>query len=144
MVTGAPLWLVIEMVRCAVDQRPKRVLLIDDNEATLRMVASVLSRSGFEVRTSTTVNELTSALGEWRPDLILTDVNMPGTSGIELCRQLKATYDTAHVPVVLFSALSHEELEVLAQSCAADGFLSKRHLGQLAQELMLLIDTLSS
>ena len=124
-------------------QRPKRILLIDDNAATLRMVATVLSRSGFEVQTSTTVNELTSALGEWRPDLILTGVNMPGTSGIELCRQLKATYDTAHVPVVLFSALSLEELEVLAQSCDADGFLTKSDLVQLPGELMLLIDTLS-
>ena len=126
------------------EPRPKRVLLIDDSEATLRMVAAVLSRSGFEVRTSTSVDELTSALGEWRPDLILTDVNMPGTSGVELCRKLKATYDTAHVPVVLFSALSHEELEVLAQSCEADGFLSKSHLEQLPNELTLLIDTLSS
>ncbi|MEO7097629.1 MAG: response regulator [Polyangiales bacterium] len=125
------------------EQRPKRVLLIDDSEATLRMVAGVLNRNGFEVRTSTSVTELTSALGEWRPDLILTDVNMPGTSGIELCRQLKAAYDTAHVPVVLFSALSQEELEVLAQECEADGFLSKTHLQQLPQELMLLIDTLS-
>ena len=45
--------------------------------------------------------------------------------------------------LIIEDLLSHEELEVLAQSCAADGFLSKRHLGQLAQELMLLIDTLS-
>ncbi|MEO8703855.1 MAG: response regulator [Kofleriaceae bacterium] len=125
------------------EQRPKRVLLIDDSEPMLRMAALVLSRSGFEVRTSTSVTELTSALGEWRPDLILTDVNMPGTSGVELCRQLKATYDTAHVPVVLFSALSHAELEVLAQSCEADGFLCKNRLQQLPEELMLLIDTLS-
>ncbi|MEO8552021.1 MAG: response regulator [Kofleriaceae bacterium] len=125
------------------EQRPKRLLLIDDSEQTLRMVATVLSRSGFEVRTSTSVHDLTTAQGEWRPDLILTDVNMPGTSGVELCRQLKATYDTAHVPVVLFSALPHEELEVLAESCEADGFLSKSRLDQLPQELTRLIDTLS-
>ncbi|MBA3542274.1 MAG: response regulator, partial [Deltaproteobacteria bacterium] len=68
------------------ETRPKRVLLIDDNELTLRMVASVLNRTGFEVRTTTNVEQMTSALGEWRPDVILTDVNMPGTSGVELCR----------------------------------------------------------
>ncbi|MDB4961901.1 MAG: response regulator [Myxococcales bacterium] len=107
------------------------------------MVATVLNRSGFEVRTSNNVDELTTALGEWRPDLILTDVNMPGTSGVELCRRLKAAYDTAHVPVVLFSALPHEELEVLAQTCEADGFLTKSHLEQLPHELSLLIDTLA-
>ncbi len=118
------------------------MLLIDDNELTLRMVASVLDRSGFEVRTTTNVAQLTTALGEWRPDVILTDVNMPGTSGVELCRQLKATYEMAHVPVVLFSALAHEELEVLARTCEADGFLTKSDLAELPTELSLLIDTL--
>ncbi|MDQ3367294.1 MAG: response regulator [Myxococcota bacterium] len=122
--------------------RPNRVLLIDDNELTLRMVASVLDRSGFEVRTTTNVEQLTTALGEWRPDVILTDVNMPGTSGVELCRQLKATYETAHVPVVLFSALAPDELEILARTCEADGFLTKSDLAELPNELSLLISTL--
>lgn len=118
------------------------MLLIDDSETTLRMVASVLNRAGFEVRTSTDVEQLTSALGEWRPDLILTDVNMPGTSGVEVCRRLKATYDTAHVPVVLFSGLSSAELEVLARTCEADGYLNKTDLEHLPRELTRLIASL--
>ena len=125
------------------ETRPRRVLLIDDSEATLRMVAAVLDRSGFECRTTTTIVELTSTLGEWRPDLILTDVNMPDTSGVELCRQLKATYETAHVPVVLFSSMSDEELGVLARTCEADGYLTKSNLAELPRELSLLIDTLA-
>ncbi len=116
--------------------------MIDDDEDTLSLVASVLDRSGFEVRTSSNVEQITSALGEWRPDVILTDVNMPGTSGVELCRKLKATYDTAHVPVVLFSSLSHAELEALARTCEADGYLSKADLARLPRELALLIDTI--
>ena len=52
------------MLRWLVEQRPKRVLLIDDSEPQLRMAALVLSHAGFEVRTSTSVTELTSALGE--------------------------------------------------------------------------------
>ncbi len=125
------------------EPRPKRILLIDDSETTLRMVASVLDRSGFEVRTSTDIDQLTAALGEWRPDLILTDVNMPGTSGNELCRQLKATYETAHVPVVLFSSMAVDELAALARSCDADGFLTKSDLDDLPDELSLLIKTLA-
>ena len=50
---------------------------------------------------------------------------MPQMSGVELCRLLKSSYETAHVPVVLFSALSSDELEMLARECEADGFLSK-------------------
>ncbi len=130
------------MLRWDVEPRAKRILLIDDNELTLRMVSTVLHRSGYEVRTATSVDQVTRGMGEWRPDVILTDVNMPGTSGVELCRSLKSTYETAHVPVVLFSALSREEIEVLARTCEADGFLSKRDLDQLPRELSSLIDTI--
>jgi DNA-binding response OmpR family regulator len=59
---------------------------------------------------------------------------------VELCRLLKSSYETAHVPVVLFSALTNEELEVLARECDADGFLSKVNgLERLPDELGLLI-----
>jgi CheY-like chemotaxis protein len=117
-----------------------KLLIIDDSELSLRLVANVLGNAGYEVRTSTGVDDLASTFGEWRPDVILTDVNMPGMSGVELCRKLKSAYDTAHVPVVLFSALSIDELEVLARECQADGFLCKTGLDQLPDEVALLID----
>jgi CheY-like chemotaxis protein len=67
---------------------------------------------------------------------------MPGTTGVELSRRLKATYQTAHDPVVLFSALSRDELAVLAQTCEADGFVTKSDLANLPSELTALIDNL--
>lgn len=120
----------------------RKVLLIDDSEVSLHFTAGVLSRAGFEVRSSTDPYELSSVLGGWRPDVILTDVDMPNLTGVELCRMLKSSYETAHVPVVLFSALSAAELEELARDCEADGFLSKTSgLEQLPRELTSLIDT---
>lgn len=120
----------------------RKVLLIDDSEISLHFASQVLIRAGYDVKTSTEVHEFRTALGDWRPDLILTDVSMPGMSGVELCRLLKSSYDTAHVPVVLFSAMSNEELEGLARECEADGFLSKVNgLDRLPQELAALIDT---
>jgi CheY-like chemotaxis protein len=118
-----------------------KLLLIDDSELSLKLVADVLGKAGYEVRTSTGVENLATTFGEWRPDIILTDVNMPGMNGVELCRKLKSAYDTAHVPVVLFSALSIDELEVLARECQADGFLCKTGLDQLPGEVALLIET---
>lgn len=118
------------------------MLVIDDHEDTLGLVALVLNGAGFEVRTSSHVDEIAASFGDWQPDVILTDVSMPGTSGVELCRLLKATYDTAHVPVVLFSSLPNEQLEALARTCEADGFLSKNALAQLPRELALLLDTM--
>jgi CheY-like chemotaxis protein len=120
----------------------KKVLLIDDSEISLHFAAAVLERAGYDVRTAMSIDEFDVTLGEWRPDLILTDVKMPGVSGVELCRLLKSRYETAHVPVVLFSAIAPEELEGLARECEADGYLSKVNgLERLPEELALLIDT---
>jgi CheY-like chemotaxis protein len=119
----------------------RKVLLIDDSEVTLQVIADVLAGAGYDVRSSTEVLDLGSVLGEWRPDVILTDVNMPGMSGVELCRRLKSSYETAHVPVVLYSALAPADLEVLARECEADAFLSKSsELEALPKELADLID----
>jgi CheY-like chemotaxis protein len=119
-----------------------KVLLIDDSEISLHFVASVLLRAGYDVRTTDDVDKISSVLGDWRPDVILTDVNMPGISGLELCRMLKSNYETAHVPVVLFSAVPPHELEDMARDCEADGFLSKANgLERLPNELALLIET---
>src|SRR5688572_32546863 len=119
-----------------------KVLLVDDSEIALHFAAEALIRAGYDVKTSTDVNELRTALGGWRPDVILTDVSMPGMSGVELCRLLKSGYETAHVPVVLFSALSNDELKDLARECEADGYVSKVNgLERLPQELELLLDT---
>lgn len=119
-----------------------KVLLIDDSEISLHFASQALVKAGYDVRTSMDVHEFRAALGEWRPDLILTDVSMPGMSGVELCRLLKSSYETAHVPVVLFSAMSNEELELLARDCEADGFLSKVNgLDRLPQELGVLIES---
>jgi CheY-like chemotaxis protein len=122
-----------------VDRR--KLLLIDDSELTLRVTASVLESAGYEVRTSTDVTNLRGLLGDWAPDVILTDVNMPDISGVELCRKLKASYDTAHVPVVLFSSLSNAQLEVLARECEADGFLSKSLVEELPEAVAALIQS---
>lgn len=120
----------------------RKILLIDDSEVSLHFTSRVLGRAGFDVRTTNDVHDLQNVLGGWRPDVILTDVDMPGVTGPELCRMLKSSYETAHVPVVLFSAVPSQELEHLARECEADGFLSKAAgLDRLPQELERLIET---
>jgi CheY-like chemotaxis protein len=119
-----------------------KILVIDDSDVSLDLVSTVLERAGFDVRATSDVHDLTHAFGAWRPDVILTDVNMPGLSGVELCRLLKSQYETAHVPVVLFSSAANEQLAVMARDCDADGFLSKSGgLDRLPRELAALIET---
>jgi twitching motility two-component system response regulator PilH len=102
-----------------------RVLLIDDSEIAVEVTRAVLERDGFDVRAATSLGEFNVILKTWSPTIVLTDVNMPGVTGPDLCRWIKVRMDTQSVPVVLFSELPDESLAELAKSAGADGFLSK-------------------
>ncbi len=124
------------------DERHWKVLVIDDSEVALHFEVGVLETTGFDVRGTSQLDEFDALVTGWSPDVILTDVNMPGLSGVELCRALKDRYETAHVPIVLFSSLSDSELAELAAACEADGYLSKVNgLERLPAELRLLCET---
>ena len=121
-----------------------RVLLLDDSEISLEVATEVLTESGFEVRATTSLERFDEVLGNWLPEVILTDVKMPGMTGNELCRALKRRYDTAHVPIVLCSSMSADELSALARECEADGFVSKsENMADLAVELRAVCETMS-
>jgi DNA-binding response OmpR family regulator len=106
---------------------PARVLLIDDSSVSLLVCETLLVAEGFDIRAATTFDQFHQLLREWPPDIVLTDVQMPGMSGPELCRKLKAAPETAHLPVVLYSTLPEEELTILALQCGADGCVCKAH-----------------
>ncbi len=63
-----------------------KVLLMDDSEIARAVVGSALERGGFEVRAVATLGEFNTTLKSWLPNVVLTDVNMPGVSGPDICR----------------------------------------------------------
>jgi DNA-binding response OmpR family regulator len=109
----------------------RKVLIVDDSELTLAAAAIALERGGFQVKTATTMGTAETILAGWSPDLVVTDVHMPGLDGTEVCAWMKSRMARA-VPVLLYSGLPEEELEPLALKAGADGFVSKgrglRHL----------------
>jgi CheY-like chemotaxis protein len=117
-------WVLDEKLRF-MESRSWKVLLIDDSEISVELVASILNRKGFDVRFTTRLDEFDTLLVDWSPDVILTDVDMPGVTGVELCQRLKNYYDTSGIPIVLLSSLPAETLAELARTCEADGYLSK-------------------
>jgi CheY-like chemotaxis protein/HPt (histidine-containing phosphotransfer) domain-containing protein len=125
------------------DGQPWRILLIDDSEIALEVQRSVLHEAGFEVRATTSLGTFDELLEDWCPQVILADVDMPTLSGPELCRTLKGRYDTAHVPIVLCSALATERLRQLARDCEAEGYVSKARLESLADDLGELCEAMA-
>jgi len=104
---------------------PRRVLLIDDSEVSRLVCETLLVAEGYDMRTVETLAELQQTLREWPPDVILTDMQMPGLTGVQVCQQLKSNPDTLRIPVVLYSSLPEEELAVAALRCGADAFVCK-------------------
>jgi CheY-like chemotaxis protein len=126
------------------DPRRWRVLLLDDSEISLEVATEVLTDNGFDVRATTSLERFDEVLGNWSPEVILTDVRMPGMTGNELCRVLKRRYETAHVPIVLCSSMAPDELAQLARECEADGFVTKtENMEDLAAELRAVCETMS-
>ncbi len=83
----------------------KTVLLIDDSATIRRLVDNELSAAGYRVLLAATAEEGLHKAGHERPDLIILDHQLPGTTGFEVCKQLLANPDTAKIPVVGSSTL---------------------------------------
>ncbi|MBO1075367.1 PleD family two-component system response regulator [Roseomonas marmotae] len=102
-----------------------RILVVDDIAANLRLLEARLNAEYYEVMLASSGPEALARAADWMPDVILLDVMMPGMDGYEVCRRLKANPDTAHIPVVMITALVDPAERVRGLEAGADDFLSK-------------------
>ncbi len=79
------------------------ILCVDDEPDLLMILRLFLTAQGFEVIPALNAAEALQLIGENRPDLIITDYAMPGISGLEFCRKLRARADTRDIPIILCS-----------------------------------------
>jgi two-component system cell cycle response regulator len=102
-----------------------RILVVDDIRTNIKVLEAKLTSEYYEVITASSGAEALTAAVAQKPDLILLDVMMPGMDGFEVCRRLKADPETAHVPVIMVTALGDPEDRVQGLSAGADDFLTK-------------------
>jgi len=105
-------------------ERPARILAVDDRPENIRLLEAVLVPSGYEVVAASGGEEALAKVRELKPDMILTDIVMPGMSGYDLCRRLRADPATAFLPIVTLTASGGEEKRE-ALDAGADDFVAK-------------------
>lgn len=102
-----------------------KILCIEDNQQTQRMLTFLLTKAGFEVIAADDGRQGVEKAKAWRPALILVDMMMPGMSGSEVIRILRADPVTKDVPMLVLSAYDDEALIEEARAAGADDYLPK-------------------
>ncbi|QND52714.1 PleD family two-component system response regulator [Phyllobacterium sp. 628] len=102
-----------------------RILVVDDVPANVKLLEARLSAEYYEVVTASNGYEALEYCENNSVDVILLDVMMPGMDGFEVCRRLKSQSSTAHIPVILVTALDQDTDRIIGLNFGADDFLTK-------------------
>ncbi len=117
-----------------------RVLIVDDDIDTCDMLTFALNLLGAETQSSNSVSEAFVSLTDWKPDILLTDINMPDEDGYALLGKLRASSENgAHIPAIALTALARAEDSEQALSAGFQLHLSKPvDITQLAEAIAVL------
>lgn len=101
------------------------VLVVEDTASEMELITSYLRESGYTVISATDAQEALNKVSLFKPDVVVTDVVMPGMSGFELCRSLKKNPETEKLPVVVCSSKNQEIDRLWAMKQGADAYVTK-------------------
>jgi two-component system cell cycle response regulator DivK len=101
----------------------KCVLIIEDDPLNMKMFSAMVAAQGYHVLQAIDGARGLELAHREHPDLVITDVQMPGISGLEVSRRLKADEDSRDIPIIITTAYPLDEEEIRASGC--DGFMAK-------------------
>ena len=102
-----------------------KILVVEDEASQLELLAYNLGVEGYQVFKADTGEEGLMVLEEQEIDLILLDWMLPHTSGLEVCRQIKRSKDTRHIPVIMLTARGEEDDKIRGLDTGADDYVVK-------------------
>lgn len=102
-----------------------RVLVVDDHPINLKLVSVLLRTEGFAVRTAGNVQQASASMAEELPDIVLMDIQLPGTDGLTFTRQIRADERTAQLCVVALTAYAMPDDRTRALDAGCDDYIAK-------------------
>lgn len=101
------------------------ILIVEDTISEMELISHYLRESGYSVISALSAKDALNQAIERKPDVIITDVVMPGMSGFELCRSLKKNPDTENVPIIICTSKSQEIDRLWGMKQGASAYLTK-------------------
>lgn len=118
-----------------------KILVVDDDTKIQMVIRLMLQKKGYEVKCASSGLEAFQEIPEFKPDLIMLDVMMPGMDGYEVCRKLKSSEHTKNIPVIMLTALGMGEDFEKAIENGADWYIVKPfNSRQLLSRVSMLLD----
>lgn len=111
-----------------------KVLVADDSMAVRKVAERLLVQAGLEVALASSGEEALAWLAKEKPDVIISDVIMPGRSGYDVCAFVRSQANLADTPVLLISGIVNEEVTRQVEQCRANGVLKKPFQGSSLQD----------
>ncbi|WP_455673288.1 response regulator [Phocaeicola sp.] len=105
-------------------EKARKVLLVDDNRDMLQILGEAFSMT-YQVYTAYNGEQAIELAEKEQPDIIVSDVMMPGITGLEMCRRLKKKMETSHIPIILLTARDSMESAVEGLKCGANDYIIK-------------------
>ena len=100
-------------------------LIVEDSKTDMQILINCLQQEGINVLMAQSGEEAIGTMETQRPDVIVLDVVLPGCSGFEVCRELKAKAETSHIPIVICSTKGGEMDKFWGMKQGADAYLQK-------------------
>lgn len=116
-----------------------RILIAEDNDDLRKFMYNALGQE-FSIFMAKDGAEAWEKVRKQIPDLVVSDIMMPGMDGFELCRLMKSTYETSHIPIILLTALTGKSEQLHGLGLGADDYLTKPFdMGILSQRIRTII-----
>lgn len=119
----------------------KRILIVEDDVESLKLIGLMLQRRGYTIVAANAGSQALTKAKTEKPDLVILDVMMPSMDGYEVCRKLRSNPDTAHLPVLMFTAKTLVGDKVAGFRAGADDYLTKPiHPSELVSHVEALLN----